>query len=84
MASGCSHGELTLPSAFQLFMIMRGTRQQAWVQRISISASGTGPSKPPMSWPVLNIPDRLIVSAMRWFQRIVCQLVLLSPLQVCA
>ena len=65
-------------------MIIRGTRQQACVQRISSSASGTGPKKPPMSWPMLNMPDRLIVSAMRWFQRSVCQLVVLSPDQVCA
>ena len=48
---GMQPRQLTLPSAFHEFIIMRGTGQQACVQRISISASGTGPAKPPMSWP---------------------------------
>lgn len=63
---------------------MRGFRQQAWTQRAKSSGSGTGPWKPPTSWPTLNIPDKLICSPVRRFHFSVRQLVVLSPLQVWA
>ncbi len=62
----------------------RGLNAPLCIQRTSSSGSGTGPKKPPTSWPVLNMPDRLIVRPMRMFQRSVCQLVVLSPDHVCA
>ena len=74
----------TLPSSFHEFMMQRGLSAQACIQRMSSSASGVGPAKPPMSWPMLNMPERPIDRPMRWFQRSVCQLVVLSPLHVCA
>ena len=55
-----------------------------WNQRSSNSAPGRGPVKPPMSWPTSGIPDRLMDRLCARFQRKVCQLVKLSPLQVSA
>ena len=84
VASACSQGVFTLPSSFHEFMMNRGLSAQACAQRIRSSASGTGPAKPPTSWPVSNNPESPIVSAIRWFQRNVLQLVVLSPVQVWA
>jgi hypothetical protein len=80
--AGCIHGSLTLWSSFQEWMVKRGRSSALWIQRRKSSASGFGPAKPPMSWPMWYMPERLMPAAMRMFHLRVCQLVRLSPLQV--
>ena len=84
IAPACSHGVLISPPAFHEFMMKRGLNAPLCVQRTRSSGSGTGPAKPPTSCPMLNMPDRLIVSPIRMFQRSVCHDVVLSPDHVCA
>jgi hypothetical protein len=77
-------GEVVTLSGFQEFMRKRGCSTPAWVQRISNSGPGVGPAKPPMSWPMLYRPERLMPRPVRKFHFSESQPVVLSPLQVCA
>ena len=73
-----------MPLSFQEFMTKRGQREQNSTNRQNSSAFGLGPWNPPTSCPMLNMPDRLMLSPWVRLNRSVFQAVSLSPDQVWA